>query len=201
MPRGIRPGAASCTEFRRDSFPAPLPRPGPERRTVSNTQATTAFFWGIRCVRGRLRPGTTSVGCVRVRLPGGSVTGAPKPRTLKIIDSRGARPRSAARVGRAPCGSARSTGLTTGLGAGTGGHHGERPVVGGRRPVSAVSKASGADRSDLVTGCVTPRRWPWPRSRGGPNRVGPGPQAVRPMGGEWKEVGVVAPAWSGRNRR
>ncbi|MEU6862234.1 aminodeoxychorismate synthase component I [Streptomyces sp. NPDC046876] len=41
----------------------------------------------VSTIRGRLREDTGTIGCVRACFPGGSMTGAPKLRTMEIIDS------------------------------------------------------------------------------------------------------------------
>jgi para-aminobenzoate synthetase len=47
----------------------------------------------VTVVRGRLREGSDAIDCVRAAFPPGSMTGAPKLRTLEIIDRIEARPR------------------------------------------------------------------------------------------------------------
>jgi para-aminobenzoate synthetase len=47
----------------------------------------------VSTVRGRLRADCSAVGCVRAAFPGGSMTGAPKVRTMELIDRLEAAPR------------------------------------------------------------------------------------------------------------
>jgi para-aminobenzoate synthetase len=47
----------------------------------------------VTVVRGRLRDGCDAIDCVRAAFPPGSMTGAPKLRTLEIIDRIEGRPR------------------------------------------------------------------------------------------------------------
>jgi para-aminobenzoate synthetase len=41
----------------------------------------------VSTIRGRLRADLSVIDCVRACFPGGSMTGAPKLRTMEIIDS------------------------------------------------------------------------------------------------------------------
>jgi para-aminobenzoate synthetase len=53
---------------------------------LCSVQSYSGAHQMVSTVRARLRPGISAVACVRAAFPGGSVTGAPKMRTMQIID-------------------------------------------------------------------------------------------------------------------
>jgi len=54
-----------------------------QRRTI---EAYPTVFHAVATVAGQLRSGTTFCDCLRAMFPGGSITGAPKIRSMEIID-------------------------------------------------------------------------------------------------------------------
>ncbi len=126
--------------------------------TLMEVETYTSVHQLVSVVRGRLRDDVTTVGALRSLFPAGSMTGAPKRRTMEVVDAVEATPRGAyagafgwvSADGRADLGVVIRALSTTGAGRwalGTGG--GVTVLSRGRRRVGRGAAEGGAAAGGL----------------------------------------------------